>query len=80
MAGLAWGQAGYMAVLGGYMKLSKAQERAKSKLTSEWRSAYEIGESLSTLNALSRMGLAHKKTDRLGAMYSPRTANHFKAK
>lgn len=60
------------------VKLSKTQERALSKLSYKWQSAYEIGESIATLNALVRHGLAKSKTDELGYMYSPRTAIYFK--
>ena len=37
------------------MKLSKAQYRAYSKLTYEWKSAYELGESIRTLNSLVKV-------------------------
>lgn len=60
------------------MKLTKAQERAKAKLSHEWQCAYDIGESLPTLEGLVARKQAVMKRDTLGAMYSPRTAIHFK--
>lgn len=60
------------------MKLSPAQERAKTKLTTEWQCAYTIGESLSTLRALVTKGHAFSRSESLGSMFSPRTANEFK--
>jgi hypothetical protein len=43
------------------MKLSPAQERALGKLTGEWRSAWSLRESMSTLDSLVSKGLAHHK-------------------
>lgn len=60
------------------MKLTKAQERAQAKLTQEWQCAYELGESLPTLEGLVARKAAVMKRDALGMMYSPRTAVHFK--
>lgn len=60
------------------MKLTKAQERALTKLTHEWQCAYTIGESLPTLEGLVARKAAIMKRDTLGTMYSPRTAIHFK--
>lgn len=37
------------------MKLSKAQYRAYSKLTYEWKSALELQESIKTLNSLVKL-------------------------
>ena len=57
------------------MKLTKAQERAKSKLDiNNWQCAYDLGESTPTLEGLVSRGVAEQKRDALGIMYSPRTA------
>ncbi len=56
--------------------LTKAQRRALGKLSSVPKCAYDLGESLSTLRALCKKGLAKDVTKgSLGAMFSPRT--HF---
>lgn len=60
------------------MKLTKAQERAKTKLTTEWACAYDLQERIPTLEGLVARKVAVMKRDSLGAMYSPRTAIHFK--
>ena len=60
------------------IKLTKAQERAARKLTHEWQCAYELGESLPTLEGLVFRGSAVMKRDALGAMFSPRTAIYFR--
>lgn len=55
------------------MKLTPIQERALAKLDeSEGRSAYDIQESLGTLNALSLKGLVRAHRSGLGSLYSPR--------
>jgi hypothetical protein len=58
--------------------LSDPQKRALGKLTNEWECAYTIGESMNTLDALCKKGLALHSCDRLGASFSPRTANKYK--
>ena len=60
------------------MKLTKAQERAASKLTREWLSAYDLQESIPTLEGLVSRKVAEMKRDALGEMYSPRTSIHFR--
>ena len=60
------------------MKLSKAQERALAKATREWKSAYELQESISTLNALVSKGMLQKRRTDLGSMYAPRNANEYR--
>ena len=60
------------------MKLTKAQERAKAKLTDEWQCPYEIKESIPTLEGLVSRKVAVMKRDQLGGMYSPRTSIWFK--
>ena len=60
------------------MKMTLAQQRAKGKLTSEWQCAYSLGESLSTLRALVRMGVADIADGTPGAMFSPRTGILFR--
>lgn len=39
-------------------KLTDAQKRAKSKLTNEFRSPYQMGESIATLRKLALLGFA----------------------
>ncbi len=61
------------------MKLTPAQALALSKITSKWRSAYEIGAGLNTLNALAKKGgLVERRTTSLGSLFSPRTANKYR--
>lgn len=60
------------------MKLTKAQERAFAKLTHEWQNAYEIGESIPTLEGLVARKAATMKRDALGITFSPRTSIYFK--
>ena len=63
----------------GVKKLSSAQEAALIKMSiTEWKSAYEIGASIATLDALVRKGKARKSTGGgLGMMFSPRTAAKY---
>lgn len=58
-------------------KLSDTQQRTLRKLDSSWKCAYELGESLGTLNALVRKGLVESKGD-LGALFFPRTSIDFR--
>lgn len=52
-------------------KLSKIMLRCLDKLSyKEWKSSYELQESLSTLYALQKRGLVEKK-DGLGYMFMP---------
>ena len=53
------------------MKLSPIMERALEKLTDEWQCAYELQESMSTLDALAERKLAQRKHE-LGYMFFPR--------
>jgi len=62
------------------MKLTKAQERAKAKLTNEWLTPYDLQESIPTLEGLVRRGDAVMNREMLGSMFSPRTALSFKLK
>lgn len=59
------------------MKLTKAQERALGKLTYKLQSAFELKESLPTLNSLVKKGLAIHYCYTLGSLFSPRTAHHY---
>jgi len=62
------------------MKLSKVQIRALNKLDAhEWWSAYEINESLATLQALKHKGLVESKHT-LGAFSFPRIGILFRIK
>jgi hypothetical protein len=60
--------------------LSVSQRRALAKLLA-FRggdvSAYELGESLASLDALARRGLAARRSG-LGSMFSPRTNIDFR--
>ena len=60
------------------MKLTKAQERAKAKLTLRWQCAYELEESRQTLNSLVVRKVALMKRDSVGACFFPRNAIWFK--
>lgn len=60
------------------MALSTAQQRALAKATSEWQSAYELQESISTLNALVRVGLLQKRCTQLGSFYDARNADEYR--
>jgi len=63
------------------MKLTKAQERAKEKLTNEWQCAYTLQESIPTLEGLVRRGVAiTKRGGGVGVMFSPRTTITYKLK
>lgn len=59
-------------------KLSTAQQAAISNCGDDWQSAYQIGASLATLDALVKRGILERRTDALGAMFSPRTANYYR--
>ena len=58
-------------------KMTKAQERAKAKLTHDWQCAYETKESLPTLEGLVARGQAEMKSNRM-AVYYPRSAICFR--
>lgn len=64
------------------MKLTKAQERAKAKLTREWQCADELGESLPTLEGLvaRKVAIAMEYTSSrfLGRVYMPRKEIKFR--
>lgn len=38
--------------------MTNSQQRAKSKLTNEWQCAYSLSESVATLQALVKAGVA----------------------
>jgi sulfur relay (sulfurtransferase) DsrF/TusC family protein len=61
------------------VKTTTAQHRAYHKLNSTWQSAYDIQESLATLRALVRRGLAESKAN-LGAVAFPRNSIYFRIK
>lgn len=61
-------------------KLSTAQQAALANCTAYWQSAYEIGASLPTLDALVKRGILEHHASALGSMFSPRTANHYRQK
>lgn len=61
-------------------KLTKPQQRALEKLHPvDWQSAYNLKESLPTLNALVRKGLAESQMG-LGYLFLPRTEIKFRQK
>ena len=62
------------------MKLTKVQERAKAKLSTEWLSAYELQESIKTLESLVRSGEAVQKREGLSSMLPPRAILSYKLK
>lgn len=57
--------------------MTKTQTKALKKLNNNWQSAYELQESLSTLNSLVRIKKAKSKSE-IGSAFSPRTAIKFK--
>lgn len=59
-------------------ELSPAQQAALANCTAYWKSAYEIGASLPTLDALVKRGILENYEDALGGVYSPRTANYYR--
>ena len=62
------------------MKLTKAQERARTKLTHSWQCAYTLQESIPTLEGLVNRGIAVMQRDERSIMVSPRIALSFKLK
>ena len=60
------------------MKLTKAQQRALGKMGADCEySAYDLGESTSTLDALVNKGYLTREAG-LGAIYSPRVNVKYK--
>lgn len=60
------------------MKLSPSQQKALAALSDvEWKSAYDIQVSISTLDSLVKKKLATRKIEQ-GHMFSPRTAIMFR--
>ncbi len=59
-------------------KLSTAQQAAISNCGDDWQSAYQIGASLATLDALVKRCILERRTDALGGMFSPRTSNFYR--
>jgi len=57
--------------------MTPTQSRTAAKLTDEWQCAYSLKESLSTLRALVRLGVAESRSGP-GAIFSPRTAIEFR--
>jgi len=60
------------------MKLTKPQQAALERLTNEWQCAYELRTPIPTLDALHKKGLADRRRERLGIMFSPRTATEYR--
>ena len=62
--------------------MTKAQERAKGKLTNNWLSADGLRERLSTLERLAALGCAEmrRETPKPGAVYYPRASIYFRRK
>lgn len=60
-------------------KLSEAQKRALNKLTKNWKSLYELQESISTCNKLIDFGLA-EQTVLPGSLFFPRTCTLYRLK
>ena len=59
-------------------EMTKAQERAKAKLTHEWQCAYELREGLPTLEGLVARGQAEMKRGAAMAMHYPRASLYFR--
>lgn len=61
-------------------KLPKTQQKALAGMyVGIWYSAYELGVSIATLNALHRKNLVERRSD-IGASFSPRTAVEYRKK
>ena len=60
------------------MKLTKAQERSAGKLTDEWQSAYELRESLPTLEGLVARKVAERKRSELWSVFLPMSQIWFR--
>jgi len=63
------------------VKLSATQQRAYNKLKKHggWECSYTLRESMATLNALVKKGLAVSRGHgRLGAFWSPQTTIEYK--
>jgi hypothetical protein len=58
--------------------LTSAQQSALDGCTDDWQSAYQIGASLATLDALVKRGILEHHASALGGMFSPRTANYYR--
>lgn len=61
------------------LQVTPAQHMAMLRLSLRLQDAYTLRTSLSTLRALTKRGLAQCRTQSLGSMFSPRTANAFRA-
>lgn len=61
-------------------RYSVNQVIAYQKLSHKWQSAFGLGVSTATLDALVRRGLAEKRRDSLGSMFSPRTTTYYRKK
>lgn len=60
------------------VRLSAAQSKIWDALDpKEWKSAYELGVGLRTLDALHKKGLAHRKYE-VGAFFTPRAATLYR--
>jgi len=62
------------------MKLSIAQKRALEKLSeTTWKSAYELQESMATLNALYNKGLVKRRNEGVvGSFWTPSTTIEYR--
>lgn len=60
------------------LKLTKAQERAKAKLTGSWQSPYMLGETIPTLEGLVRREIAERARKRFGSLFFPRSATYYR--
>lgn len=58
--------------------LTSAQRTALTNCADGWQSAYRIGASLPTLDALVKRGILEHHASALGGMFSPRTANYYR--
>jgi len=67
-------------------KLTPRGAQALAKLTSEWKSPYQLREGVATLRALVECGLAEERgrellgLTSLGMIFTPRTALRFRRK
>ena len=58
--------------------MTAAQARAFDKMREGiWLTPYDLGESIGTLKVLVKHGLVIHQVNRLGDMFSPRTANAY---
>lgn len=62
------------------MRITPSQAHALTVLNSEWRCPYEMKLCLTTCEALVEKGFAERQIDRVGQLFPPKIANHYRLK